>query len=204
MPDHTDHDQDRRLAYRSEEVYDRHDADVRREVVHERFGGVDVPATLVGALVAMALTTILGAVGGAILGTTLFGGDTTIQSTDVLPAAVVGGLVLALAYFVGGWAAGRVARYNGTRNGVMAAVWTILFVLALAAAATYFGDRYDVLAQIGIPNWLTSDDVMTGGIVGGIAAVVLMVLFAAFGGRRGEAYHDRADSVLIEPRAHGV
>lgn len=199
-----DHDRD---VVRSERVYAEHDADVRMETTRDRFGGIDVPATLVGALVALAVTAILGAVAGAVLGITIFGDttDTTaIQSSDVLPAAIVGGLVLALAYFIGGWAAGRVARYNGARNGIVAALWTLLFAVAAGFGASYFGDRYDVMSSIGVPNWMTSDTAMTGGIIGGIAAVVLMVLFAALGGRRGEVYHHRADVALTEPHFHGA
>jgi hypothetical protein len=200
---HHDHD-DRRTHERAEEIYTGNDARVRREVTMDRFGGLDLPATMVGALVAFAATAILGATAGALLGTTIFGDTGSIQAQDVVPAAIVGGLVLALAYYTGGWAAGRIARYNGARNGVFAALWTIVLVVAAGAAAVSFGDRYDVMSGIGMPNWLSGDEATMGGIAGGVIAIVLMVLFAAIGGRRGEAYHRRADVHLTEPHAHGV
>src|SRR5688500_5292633 len=96
---------DRPLIDRTDEVYDRNDAVVRHEVVHDTFGGVDVPATIAGALVALALTGLLGAVGGAIFGTTVFGTGDVAPST-LASAAVVAGIVLCISYFVGGWTAG--------------------------------------------------------------------------------------------------
>ncbi|MBW3671980.1 MAG: hypothetical protein KY432_09970, partial [Acidobacteria bacterium] len=56
-------------------------------------GGVDVPASLVGALVAIAATLVLGGVAGAILGTRVFR-DPSLRTDEVLVAAIVGAIVL--------------------------------------------------------------------------------------------------------------
>lgn len=195
---------ERPIQDRSGDVYARNDAAVRMESTRDRFGGVDVPATIIGALVAVALVAILGAVGGALLGTTVFGESAQLVRADMIPLAIVGAVVLAVAYFFGGWAAGRVARYNGTRNGVVAALLTMLLAVVGGAAGTMLGDRYERLAGIAGPNWLSSDQAVIGGAVSAVAAVVLMILFAALGGRRGEAYHRRADAYLTEPRYRGA
>jgi hypothetical protein len=200
MPDHDTfpHDPDD-----AEMTYARNEALIRRDLAHDKFGGFDLPATLIGALVAIAMTAILGGIAGAVFGMTLFDGSISLDQPELISAAIVGAVVLCVSYFVGGWAAGRIARYNGTRNGVVAAIWTLVLGILGGAAATAFGERYDFMSGISAPSFAASDNV-TLGAVSAIVAVALMVLFAAFGGRRGEAYHDRADHVLTDPRPHGA
>jgi hypothetical protein len=61
-------------------------------------------------------------------------------------------VVLGIAYFAGGYVAGRMARFDGARQGV--AVWIIglLVVLLLAGAGAAFGAKYNVLAQLDLPG----------------------------------------------------
>jgi hypothetical protein len=56
-----------------------------------------------------------------------------------------------LAYFCGGYVAGRMSRFDGARQG--AGVWVIAFVVtvALALLAIIAGDKYNVVAQLGPP-----------------------------------------------------
>ncbi len=179
---------------------------VRREapdagVAHRRFGGLDVPAGLIGMLVAIALELLLFGIVGAVAGSTLTLDDVTSELT--IGAIAVAVAIMFVAYLVGGWAAGRIARYDGVLNGVSVAVWAIVLTAVLAGLATWLGDRYDVLSSIGMPDWF-GEGVTTAAIVGGIAALVAMFLGAALGGLVGERYNRRVDSWLGTVREGGI
>src|SRR5215217_6945073 len=84
----------------------------------ERFGGVDIPASLVGMLTALSTTLILAGLIGAALGAVDYQTGLEGDARDISTWSMIGGVaVLLVAYIVGGWAAGRMARYDGARNG---------------------------------------------------------------------------------------
>ena len=180
--------------------------DPRRGVVaaRERFGGLDVPATLVGMLTALATLAILGGVVGSIVGA--IGYQTGIDSEtveDISIASLIGGLVvLLLAYLIGGWAAGRIARYDGARNGLMTGIWTIVLAAILSALAAWGvaeteADN-DVLRDVNMPQWFSSDALTTAGIISAVVAIATMLLAGALGGMWGERYHRRADRHIVD------
>ena len=61
-------------------------------------------------------------------------------------------VALFLAYLAGGYVAGRMARFDGVKQGV--AVWVIglVVVVLLALAGLVFGSQYNVLAQLDLPR----------------------------------------------------
>ena len=100
--------------------------DVAVEEAHRRFGGLDVPATLVGMLAALALLTLLAGLVSAAVGAIGYQTGLDGNETKLSIGGLVGGVVaLFVAYFVGGWAAGRIARYDGVKNGLMTGIWTL-------------------------------------------------------------------------------
>ena len=175
--------------------------DGRREsmrAVRERFGGVDLPATLVGMLTALAVLVLLSGLIGAAIGA--IGYQTGLDSDDIEDisvASLVGGLVaLFIAYLVGGWAAARIARYDGPRNGLTTGVWTIVLAAILSALAAWLGDEYDVLRNVELPQWFSRDALTAGALISGLVAIAVMFIAGALGGAWGESYHRRADAAI--------
>jgi hypothetical protein len=167
-----------------------------RERQRDEFGGVNWGASFFGWLVAIGiaalLTSILVAAGAAI-------GLTESDVTNAADEVTLGGgialiLVLMLAYYAGGYVAGRMSRFDGARQGL--ATWAIGMILtvALALAAVALGDEYNVLEQLNLPALPVGDESLaTGGAIALAAFVVGSALVAMAGGKVGERYHRRVD-----------
>ena len=168
----------------------------------ERFGGIDLPASLVGMLTGLAMVVLLGGLVGAAVGA--IGYQTGLRGDnvdDISTASLIGGLVvLFVSYVIGGWAAGRIARYDGARNGVMAAIWAIVLAGALSALAAWLGDTYDVFSNVDLPQWFNRDAFTTTALVSGVAAIAAMLVGGGLGGLWGTRYHRRADQTLLDAR----
>jgi ABC-type transport system involved in cytochrome c biogenesis permease subunit len=169
---------------------------------HDRFGGIDIPASLVGMLTGLAVLVLLGGLVGAAVGA--IGYQTGLSGEnveDISIASLVGGLVvLAIAYLIGGWTAGRIARYDGARNGLMTGVWTVVLAAALSALAAWLGSEYDVLANVELPQWFDRDAVTTAAIVSGVVAIATMLIAGLLGGLWGTRYHRLADETILDAR----
>lgn len=183
-----DHHEPQRVAVRS-------DADAR-----DKFGGLNLGAAFFGWLIAIAVTVLLTAVVGAVL--SAVGSQVSITQSDAersagtigIAAGVVLLVVLALAYYTGGYVAGRMSRFNGARQGL--GVWLIGVVLTLVAlaAGAIFGSRYNILDQVDLPRLpVSTDQLGWGGIITAVAVIVLTLLAAMLGGVLGHRYHDRVD-----------
>ena len=164
------------------------------------FGGIDIPASLVGMLTALAMVVLLaGLVGAAVDVVGYQTGLSGDEVEDISVGSLIGGLVvLFVAYIVGGWAAGRIARYDGARNGLMTAIWTILLAAALSALAAWLGNEYDVFANVDLPQWFDRDAVTLGAIISGAIAIVTMLFAGFLGGLWGTRYHRLADQTLLD------
>jgi hypothetical protein len=198
-----------REAYEADRVETREREDVVRErpispiaAARERFGGIDLPASLVGMLTGLAMVVLLGGLVGAAVGA--IGYQTGLRGDnvdDISTASLIGGLVvLFVSYVIGGWAAGRIARYDGARNGVMAAIWAIVLAGALSALAAWLGDTYDVFSNVDLPQWFNRDAFTTTALVSGVAAIAAMLVGGGLGGLWGTRYHRRADQTLLDAR----
>ncbi len=164
--------------------------------VRQRFGGIDVGASIAGALAALGVTVLLGGIAGSI-GTVGYQLDAE-RGTDTLSAGgLAAGLVILLAAFlIGGWVAGRMARYDGGKNGLLTAIWFIALAAVLAGAGAWLGDKYDVFRELRVPQWFSSNATTTGAIVTGVIAAVVMLAAGFLGGIIGARYHTRADEYL--------
>ena len=103
-------------------------------------------------------------------------------------------VVLFLAYLAGGYVAGRMARFDGARQGI--AVWIIglLVVLALAVAGLVFGSEYNVLQQLDLPRIpIDEGTATTGGIIALVAVLLVTLLGAILGGKLGDRFHRKVD-----------
>ena len=181
----------------------RADAGVRE--ARERFGGIDLPATLVGMLTALALLVLLAGLIGAAIGAIGYQTGLEDAEEELSLASLVGGVVaIFVAFVVGGWAAARIARYDGPRNGLMTGIWALLLAAGLSALAAWLGSEYDVLRNVELPQWFSRDALTTGALISGLVAVATMLLGGALGGAWGERYHRRADAAIAAVREGGV
>ena len=181
---------------------DRH-AVVGRE--KERYGGIKWGSAFFGWLTAtgtaVILTALLAATGAAIgVATDTDPGDAAGQATqqpDTMGWA--GGVallvILLLAYYCGGYVAGRMARFNGVKQGIAVWVWAIVIAVVVAVVAALLGNKYDVLGRLnGFPRIPVGEgDVTTAGIIAIIAAAVVALVGAILGGLAGMRFHRKVD-----------
>ena len=207
--EHIPHDQDATVRTDSGASGARATRGTARDAVdaqHARFGGIKWGAAFFGWLSANGLAVILVALlsaAGVALGlangvSTDEAADQAIQQADTV--GLGGGIailvVLFLAYLAGGYVAGRMARFDGTRQGL--AVWLIglLVVAALSIAGYLLGREYNVLEGLDLPRIpIDEGTATTAGIVTLVAMAVVTLVGALLGGALGTRYHRRIDRV---------
>jgi hypothetical protein len=164
----------------------------------DRFGGVRWGSAFFGLLSAIGLAAML--LGIAAAAGVAFGlseiNDVRTGTADTigLGGAILLLAILALSWYCGGYVAGRMARFDGPRQGIGVWVWTLVIAGALAIAAVIGGADYNVLQQLNLPNVAVGDQSLTtGGWLTLAAAVVVTLLFAVAGGKAGDLFHRRVD-----------
>ncbi len=171
---------------------------VGRNVAHTWFGGLDLPAAFVGMLASIALLAILSGIAAAV-GSATWDVQDALSNADntTVGTAIVALVILFASFFTGGWAAGRIARFDGIANGVFMAVLTVLFGMAVAAVTGYYGSEYDLVPNIDVYRYVDGDTLTTAAIVGGLIALAVMALSAALGGLVGERYNQDVDTTML-------
>jgi hypothetical protein len=165
-----------------------------------RFGGLDLPAALAGMVAALGTAVLLAGLAGA-AGSVGYDRGT---GTDTLSnAAIVAGMVvLFLSFLVGGWVAGRMARYDGPANGVLSAVLFIALAVGLTALGNWLDDKYNFLGNVNLPNWFTGPSTSTR-VVSAVIGILVVLLASMIGGAIGSRYHHRADRLIAVTRPAG-
>jgi hypothetical protein len=164
----------------------------------DRFGGIQWGSAFFGLLSAIGLAAILlgiAAAAGVALGLSEIN-DVRQGTADTigLGGAILLLAILALSWYCGGYVAGRMARFDGLRQGVGVWVWTLVIGAVLAIAAVIGGSEYNVLQQLNLPNVAVGDQSLTtGGWLTLAAAIVVTLLFALLGGKAGDLFHRRVD-----------
>ncbi|HEX4977965.1 MAG TPA: hypothetical protein VFV40_08880 [Nocardioides sp.] len=211
----TEHDQQH--DHPADTVHDgRHvaDRDDQRTVIEaghdparEKFGGVNLGAAVFGWLVAVAVAVILTSVLGALVAAV--GSEVQISQSEAereagtlgLAAAVVLVAVLLIAYYTGGYVAGRMSRFDGAKQGV--AVWGIGLLVTLAAVVlgAVFGSQYNILDRVSLPRIpVPTESLTAAGLVTAGVLVIGTLLAAMLGGKVGNRYHTRVDRVAVRGR----
>ena len=172
-----------------------------RAIQRDEFGGLNWGAAFFGWLVAIGVATLLTAIlsaAGAAIGLTETSPSQAASNASTI--SIVGGilflLVLAIAYFAGGYVADRMSRFDGPRQG--AGVWVIglLVTVLLAVAGVLLGAEYNVLSQLSLPRIPVDEGTLTAGGVIALVAIVLVTLLAAIaGGKAGTRYHRKIDKI---------
>jgi hypothetical protein len=146
------------------------------------------------------LLTALFSAAGAAVGTSVSGGQATKQAGTIgIVGAVVLLIVWAIAYYAGGYVAGRMSRFDGGRQGL--AVWLVglIVTVVLAILGAIFGSQYNVLASLKLPSIPGGGSALAGGALIGLVVIVLGTLLAAFvGGKAGERYHRKVDRLAYD------
>jgi hypothetical protein len=165
------------------------------------FGGFNWGSAFFGWLVAVGLAVLLTAIvaaAGTGIGLTTVGSGGAQNNAETI--GVVGGILLVaiamVAYYCGGYVAGRMSRFDGARQGFGVWVFGLIVTVGIAAAGWIFGDKYNVLDDLNLPRIpVHAGDLTTGGLIA-LAAIVLGTLVAAItGGKVGERFHRRVDRV---------
>jgi hypothetical protein len=177
----------------------------RRDVVgreKEAFGGMKFGSCFFGWLTASGTAVVLAALVtgiGAALGL-----SRDVQEAGTSPAqtesvGLVGGIVLLaiifVAYLAGGYVAGRMARFNGLKQGLGVWLWAVIIAILVAVAGMLAGARFDILRQLNsFPRLpLNEGTLTTGGIIVAIGVVAVSLIGALLGGLAGMRYHRRVD-----------
>jgi hypothetical protein len=165
----------------------------------DEYGGINWGAAFFGWLVAVGLGAILlGLVAGAgaAIGLTQLSGSEASANADTLSigGAIALLVVLMIAYYAGGYVAGRMSRFDGARQGAGAWIVGLVITIALGIVAAVLGSEYNVLSQLNLPRLpISGESLTTGGIVATLAVVLGTLLAAMSGGKVGERYHRKID-----------
>jgi amino acid transporter len=170
----------------------------------DEFGGINWGAAFFGWVVAIGiavlLTAIISAAGAAIGLTNNVTGGQAKSNADTI--GIVGGALLiaiaVIAYYAGGYVAGRMSRFDGARQGFGVWLFGLIVTLLVAAAGAILGDQYNVFENLNLPRIpVSTSDLTTGGAIA-LAAIVLGSLLAAIvGGKVGQRYHRKVDRAAL-------
>jgi hypothetical protein len=177
----------------------------RRDVVSrekDAFGGMKFGSCFFGWLTASGTAVLLAALVtgvGAALGLSRNVDVTNPSPAQAESIGFVGGIVLLaiifVSYLAGGYVAGRMARFNGLKQGLGVWLWAVIMAILIGVAGWFAGARYDVLAQVNsFPRLpLNEGALTTGGIIVAIGVVAASLIGALLGGLAGMRYHRRVD-----------
>jgi hypothetical protein len=113
---------------------------------------------------------------------------------------IVAAIVVFVSFIVGGFAAGRIARYDGGLNGFGAGLWMVLLVAIFGALGAWVGTEYNAFNQESLPNWVAQldvEDLTTEAIVASAVLIAATLVGGFLGGRLGEIYHQKVDAAVV-------
>ena len=150
-------------------------------------------AVLLTALVAAAGT----AVGLAADSSASDATDTVSQQADTI--GIVGAVILLVivfvAYYCGGYVAGRMARFDGIKQGLGVWLWALVVAVLVAIIVTVEGAEFDVLRELNsfprVP--LDEGSLTTAGVIAVVSVLAASLVGALLGGLGGMRFHRMVD-----------
>jgi hypothetical protein len=167
------------------------------------YRGFKFGAAFFGWLIMGSMLVLLTAVvAGAAVGTTYVLDYTRADlenkaGTTAITAAALVVLVISFAFYIGGYVAGRLVRFDGMRQGFGVWMISLLLIVLASSVGAFLNSRYAYTGRIERPDVpLTNDTLLTGGLITAAALLMLPLLAALLGGKTGQRYHDKIDSLL--------
>lgn len=180
----------------------------------ERFGGIKIGSAFFGWLTATGMTVLLvalvaaagiavGLANNANVSDALnLGASQTIGIAGIIALLVI----LFVSYYCGGYVAGRMARFNGVRQGVMVWLWAIIVAVLVALLGGVAGQRFNILASVNsfprIP--VNEGPLSTTGIIAAVVVAAVTLVAAVLGGLAGMHYHRKVDRAGFTPKEEDI
>jgi hypothetical protein len=206
-PDHANSDEapsqapsgltDESEAFTEKTARDRHSVVAREK---EKYGGVQIGSAFFGWLAATGTAVLLtGFVAAAGTAVGVATGTDGASSQDAKTVGIVGAIVLLIvtfvAYYCGGYVAGRMARFNGLSQGFAVWLWAVVIAVVVAVLAAVAGSQYDVLSRLNsfprIP--VSQGSLTTGGLIALVVVAIGSLAGALMGGLAGMRFHRNVD-----------
>ena len=175
--------------------------------IRDRFGGIDTPAALGGLLAIIGVLAFISSLVAAGAGALAYQVNAIDLDGNLQELEMVGVLVATLVVFaaglVGGWVAGRMARFDGVMNGIASAIWMLLLVAVFAALGAWVGEEYNAFQRAGLPDWLgqlRADGLTLEVIVASAVGIAALLAGALVGGGLGDAHNRKVDAALTDSR----
>ncbi|BCW77575.1 TIGR04086 family membrane protein [Arthrobacter sp. NicSoilB11] len=177
----------------------------------ERFGGIKVGSAFFGWLTATGMAVLLTALVAA-AGTAVGLASNTDVNEAVNQAAQNSGtvglvgiivllVILFLSYYCGGYVAGRMARFNGLKQGLMVWIWALIAAVVVAILGLVAGQQFNVLANLNsfprIP--INEGQLTTTSIIAAIVVAAVALVGALLGGLAGMRFHRKVDRAGFTP-----
>lgn len=177
---------------------------VNKTAQKEQYGKFHLGAAFYGWVVAsgigIMLTALLAALGSAVALTAI---DGSVSGSTARTVGLVSGALLVLAmtiaYFAGGYVAGRLSRFAGARQGI--GVWAIGIIasIILGLMGTLFGSQFNLLQAVNLPSIpIGSGTATTAGLITSAIILVATLLAAISGAKAGQRYHRKVDQAGID------
>lgn len=179
---------------------------LREEVVgreRTQFGGFKFGSAFFGWLTAtgtgVILTALITATGAAVGIGVSENGQPNFDEGDTTTIGIVGAIALVVvvlvSYFCGGYVAGRMARFDGLKQGLAVWLWAIVIAIVVAIIGAIAGSQFNILANLDsfprIP--LNEGALTTTGIITAVALVLASLGGALLGGVAGMRFHRKVD-----------
>jgi hypothetical protein len=176
----------------------------------EQFGGVKVGSAFFGWLtatgMAVLLTAFVAAAGTAVgLANNTDVNEAVNQMATNGTVGVVGIIVLLVilfvSYYSGGYVAGRMARFNGAKQGMMVWVWALIAAVVVALLGLIAGQQFNVLANLNsfprIP--INEGELTVTSIIAAVVVALVALVGAVLGGLAGMHFHRKVDRAGFTP-----
>ena len=178
---------------------------LQEENQRRQFGGLNIGAAIYGWLVAnsisVLLLSLLAAAGSVFALSVQPSTEDITQSGDTIgiAGAVILLIVMATAYYAGGYVAGRMSRFDGGKQGFGAWAVGIVIAVLLIAAGAILGAQFNVLQQLNLPTLpVDGSQLTTVGVISLLVALIVTLLAAITGGKVGERYHHKVDEAASD------
>ena len=170
----------------------------------ERFGGMKFGSAFFGWLTATGMVVLLSALAAAIGAAVGLSAETDLgaalesaaanQSAGII-GAVIMLAVLLLSYYAGGYVAGRMARFNGLKQGLAVWLWALIAAAVVIILGLIYGSDIRSISQLNSVAPLPEDleGVSAGTWIAVAASLVVTLIGAVLGGLAGMRFHRRID-----------